>query len=227
MICFLFTGCRFGLDKKSKIPRPKKKEPYYKTDKNQPINWEADELWEDKLKPLSETDIPSDFSSNKDYVLKLASYLQAMSPEGLNLDESRNVYTMVELDVKHYAKVLLGLDPFDYEESNLYNKDTKCFEFTDFPDNGFVYRSYKNRKLEKLPNNRWRFSVDVAPIPLEEDFDDSENTNEQNKQVEENTQEDLPGVREIYVIEGKDDTYKLISVERQAIQEENKESAGT
>ncbi|MDR2817471.1 MAG: hypothetical protein LBB04_02005 [Oscillospiraceae bacterium] len=200
--CFIFRDEVFKFFKGEQLPEPPEvveEKPYYETEKDQPINWQANELWEEKLKPLSDTGIPENFSDNKEYVLKLACYMQLISPEGFLPDEQTKLFVIEELDVKYYAKNLLGISNFEYEEAAEYNKKNKTYDFAAPPNIDPGARSYENFGLEKLPDDHWKFSVDIFEL------DDNGNK----IQTATNT-----GIREIYVIAGKGDTYKVISVQR-------------
>ncbi|GHV29425.1 hypothetical protein FACS189481_2160 [Clostridia bacterium] len=211
--CFVFRNEILKFFNGEQLPEPPKEaeeKPYYETEKNQPINWQASELWEEKLKPLSDTDIPENFNSDKEYILKLARYMQLMSPEGSTRDEQKKLFVIEELEVGYWAKSLLGISDFEYEESPEYNKKTKTYDIAELPSIDPGVRSYENFELEKLPNDRWKFSVDI--------FELDENGNKIQSAIKAST-------KEIYIIEGKGDTYKVISVQRVKNEEPKPEDA--
>ena len=179
-----------------------KEKPYYNTEQYQPNNWEADTLWSQKIKMLSDTKIPS-FDNlqelKKEYVLNLARYLQSMSPEGFLYDDKKQKYVISEADVQYFAKDLLGIEAFSYKESDEYNEKDAIYECTEYPSYGFVNRAYENKKIEKLSNSIWQFSVDV-------------------KENNENNQE---FITEIYTVQDDANGYRMLSVKR--IDSEGKE----
>lgn len=204
-ICLSFllflTSC--STKKQTSWPDAKIKEkPYYNTEQYQPNNWEADTLWSQKIKMLSDTKIPS-FDNlqelEKEYVLNLARYLQSMSPEGFLYDEKKQKYVISEADVQYFAKDLLGIDSFGYKESDEYNEKDATYECTEYPSYGFVNRTYDNKRIEKLSDSIWKFSVDV-------------------KENKENSQE---FITEIYTVQDDANGYRMLSVKR--IDSEGKE----
>ncbi|MDR1354046.1 MAG: hypothetical protein LBJ38_00720 [Oscillospiraceae bacterium] len=200
ILCSVLTACRRGL-KSEKEATPTEKATSTSTSQEKPSStWEPEELWNGQIKDLSETNVPPDFLTNKLYILLATAYKQLASPLGLFYD-GNNCATS-ETDVQLWAKRLFGIDNFDYRESNKYNPETQNYEFAECPGNAVVCRSYKNKTLEKTADNQWKFSVDV---------------------FEENQPEEEPvdtGTRETYVVEGKDETFRLVSVKRQRIPEE-------
>ena len=204
-ICLSFllflTSC--STKKQTVWPDAKNKEkPYYNTEQYQPNNWEADTLWPQKIKMLSDTKIPS-FDNlqelEKEYVLNLARYLQAMSPEGFLYDDKKQKYVISEADVQYFAKDLLGIEAFSYKESDEYNEKDATYECTEYPSYGFVNRTYDNKRIEKLSDSIWKFSVDV-------------------KENNENNQE---FITEIYTVQDDSNGYRMLSVKR--IDSEGKE----
>jgi hypothetical protein len=191
-------------------PEEAEEKPFYETEKDQPINWQANELWDEKLKILSDTGIPENFSSDKEYILKLARYDQLISPEGPTRDAQKKLFVIEELEVKYCAKRFLGISNFEYKESAEYNKDTKTYDVAELPSINPELRSYENFELEKLPDDHWKFSVDI--------FEVDENGNKIQSAI--NT-----GTKETYIIAGKDDTYRVISVQRVKNEEPKPEDA--
>lgn len=195
------TSC--STKKQTSWPVAKNKEkPYYNTERYQPKNWEADTLWSQKIKMLSDTKIPS-FNNllelEKEYVLNLTRYLQSMSPEGFLYDEKKQKYIISEADVQYFAKDLLGIDSFNYQESSEYNKKDATYECTEYPSYGFVNRTYENKKIEKLSDSIWQFSIDVK----------------------ENNEKNQKPITEIYTVQDDANGYRLVSVKR--IDSEGKE----
>lgn len=204
-ICLSFllflTSC--STKKQTAWPDAKIKEkPYYNTEQYQPNNWEADTLWSQKIKVLSETKISS-FDNlqelEKEYVLNLARYLQSMSPEGFLYDDKKQKYVISEADVQYFAKDLLGIEAFSYKESDEYNEKDATYECTEYPSYGFVNRVYENKKIEKLSDSIWKFSIDVK----------------------ENNEKNQEPITEIYTVQDDANGYRLVSVKR--IDSEGKE----
>lgn len=172
-----------------------KEKPYYNTEQYQPSNWELDTLWLQKIKMLSETKIPNFdnlFELDKEYVLNLARYLQSMSPEGFLYDEKKQKYIISEADVQYFAKDLLGIEKFSYKESDEYNEKDATYECAEYPSYSFVNRIYENKKIEKVSDSVWQFSVDVK----------------------ENDGEAQKSITEIYTVQDDANGYRLVSVKR-------------
>ncbi|MGN1034315.1 MAG: hypothetical protein ACI4PK_01810 [Oscillospiraceae bacterium] len=195
------TNC--STKKQTAWPDAKNKEkPYYNTEQYQPTIWEADTLWSQKIKMLSDAKIPS-FDNlqelEKKYVLNLARYLQSMSPEGLLYDDKKQKYVISEADVQYFAKNLLGIEAFSYKESDEYNEKDAIYECTEYPSYGFVNRVYENKRIEKLSDSIWKFSVDVK----------------------ENNEKNQKPITEVYTVQDDANGYRMLSVKR--IDSEGKE----
>lgn len=193
----LTSGC--GRKKVKQVKSVPKHISLYEIEKHEPSDWDAETLWEQKLKILSETNIPNINSIkelSKNYILDLAKYQQNMSPEGLLYDSKNKKYILNEADAQYFAEDLLGVRNFRYRETPEYNREEKTYEFTDLPNLDVVSREYKNQKLKKLQNSKWKFSVDVFEINIES-----------GKASENYT-------TEVYTIKDNASGYKLVSVKR-------------
>ena len=124
--------------------------------------------------------------------------IEILFHKGVSLSKKQK-YVISEADVQYFAKDLLGIDGFGYKESDEYNEKDATYECTEYPSYGFVNRTYENKRIEKLSDSIWKFSVDV-------------------KENKENSQE---FITEIYTVQDAANGYRMLSVKR--IDSEGKE----
>lgn len=127
-------------------------------------NDEVSQIWESKIRFLSETDVPDFDNPNNlkdEYILKLCQYYQTLSDSGLEYDNDLEVYVISNYNVADIAHNILGILDFRATDSKYFNQETMMYEFKEYPDFGYIDREYK-MQLDPIDDERQKFIVYIT-----------------------------------------------------------------